>query len=187
MTARYEMDSFDYPNRVMVGSETYPPEIARNWSIISKLPSVIGDFTWTGCDYIGEAGVGVPAYKWGEGGFGVKFPCQLAYVGDIDITGFRRPLSYYREIVFGLRMEPYIAVQNPHHYEDNLIKTPWVLSDSASSWTWDIQEESPVRIEIYALGDEVALYLDNQLLEKKRIGTELAFVAYFDTKYILGS
>ena len=70
MTARYEMDGELYPNRVIVGSETYPPEIARNWDLVEKLSHVIGDFTWTGWDYIGEAGVGVPAYQWGEGGFG---------------------------------------------------------------------------------------------------------------------
>ena len=93
MSDRYELDAKEHPNRVIVGSETSPPEIARNWSLVKKLASVIGDFTWTGWDYIGEAGVGVPAYSWGEGGFGAQFPCQLAYCGDIDITGVRRPLS----------------------------------------------------------------------------------------------
>ena len=88
MTARYEPDARDYPNRVIVGSETYPPEIARNWEIITRQNNVIGDFTWTGWDYLGEAGVGVPAYAFGEGGFGAKFPCQLAFAGDLDITGF---------------------------------------------------------------------------------------------------
>lgn len=183
MTARYENDSQNYPNRVMVGSETYPPEIARNWRIIEKLPSVIGDFTWTGWDYIGEAGVGIPSYTFGEGGFEAQFPCQLAYVGDIDITGFRRPQSYYREIVFGLRKEPYIAIQNPHHYGDKLIKTPWVLSDTVSSWSWDINEGSSIRVEVYAPGDEVALYLNDQLIEKKAVGAVLGCVTYFETIY----
>jgi len=167
MSARYELDAKEHPNRVIVGSETYPPEIARNWSLVKKLDSVIGDFTWTGWDYIGEAGVGIPAYNWGEGGFGARFPCQLAYCGDIDITGVRRPLSYYREIVFGLREKPYIAVQKPEHYGKKLIKTPWVLSDSIRSWTWPGFEGHPIVVEVYAPGDEVALYLNDQLIEKK--------------------
>lgn len=150
MSARYELDAKEHPNRVIVGSETYPPEIARNWSLVKKLDSVIGDFTWTGWDYIGEAGVGIPAYNWGEGGFGARFPCQLAYCGDIDITGVRRPLSYYREIVFGLREKPYIAVQKPEHYGKKLIKTPWVLSDSIRSWTWPGFEGHPIVVEVYA-------------------------------------
>lgn len=166
MSARYELDAKEHPNRVIVGSETYPPEIARNWSLVKKLASVIGDFTWTGWDYIGEAGVGIPAYNWGEGGFGARFPCQLAYCGDIDITGVRRPLSYYREIVFGLREKPYIAVQKPEHYGKKLIKTPWVLSDSLRSWTWPGFEGHPIVVEVYAPGDEVALYINNQLIEK---------------------
>ena len=39
--------------------------------------------------------------------------------------GFRRPASYFREVVFGLRKDPYITVQNPHKFGQHLIKTPW--------------------------------------------------------------
>jgi hypothetical protein len=180
MAARYEPDSVNYPNRVMVGSETYPPDIDRNWRLVEKLPSVIGDFTWTGWDYIGEAGVGIPAYKFGEGGFGAGFPCQLAYCGDIDLTGFRRPLSYYREIVFGLRETPYIAVQDPHHYGENLIKTPWVMSDAISSWSWAGCEGEPVIVEIYAAADEVELFRNGRSLGKK---APEACKALFETVY----
>lgn len=183
MTARYEQDGKAYPNRVIVGSETYPPEIARNWELVERLPHVIGDFTWTGWDYIGEAGVGIPAYKWGEGGFGAAFPAQLAYPGDFDITGFRRPASYYREAVFGLRKKPYIAVQNPTHYGEFLIKTPWVISDAASSWNWDGMEGKPTIVEVYAQGDEVELLLNGTSLGKKAAGKEAGFRTLFETTY----
>lgn len=183
MTARYEQDGKTYPNRVIVGSETYPPEIARNWELVERLPHVIGDFTWTGWDYIGEAGVGIPAYKWGEGGFGAAFPAQLAYPGDFDITGFRRPASYYREAVFGLRKKPYIAVQNPTHYGEFLIKTPWVISDAAASWNWDGMEGKPVIVEVYAQGDEVELLLNGTSLGKKAAGKEAGFRTLFETTY----
>ncbi|MBQ9009578.1 MAG: DUF4982 domain-containing protein [Clostridia bacterium] len=168
MAARYEPDSVNYPNRVMVGSETYPPDIARNWALVEKLPAVIGDFTWTGWDYIGEAGVGIPAYEFGEGGFGAQYPCQLAYCGDLDLTGFRRPLSYYREIVFGLRQKPYIAVQNPYHFGEPLIKTPWVMSDAEGNWDWPDCEGEPVVIEVYAPGDEVELFLNGKSLGRRK-------------------
>lgn len=183
MTARYEQDGKAYPNRVIVGSETYPPEIARNWELVERLPHVIGDFTWTGWDYIGEAGVGIPAYKWGEGGFGAAFPAQLAYPGDFDITGFRRPASYYREAVFGLRKKPYIAVQNPTHYGEFLIKTPWVISDAATSWNWDGMEGKPAIVEVYAQGDEVELLLNGTSLGKKAAGKEAGFRTLFETTY----
>ena len=180
MTARYEPDSRRYPNRVMVGSETYPPEIARNWGEVMRLSCVIGDFTWTGWDYIGEAGVGIPAYHFGEGGFGAQFPCQLAYCGDIDLTGFRRPLSYYREIVFGLRKDPYIAVQNPAHYGETLIKTPWVMSDAKGSWDYAGYEGKPVVVEVYAPGDEAELLVNGRSLGKKPLE---GCRAIFETAY----
>ena len=184
MTARYEPDSVRYPNRVMVGSETYPPDIARNWALVEKLPSVIGAFTWTGWDYIGEAGVGIPAYRFGEGGFGAQYPCQLAYCGDLDLTGFRRPLSYYREIVFGLRRDPYIAVQDPAHYGETLIKTPWVMSDAHGSWDWPGFEGKPVVVEVYAPGDEAALYVNEKYVGRRPL---TGCRALFETAYEKGT
>lgn len=183
MTARYEGDGKKYPNRVIVGSETYPPEIARNWDLVEKLPYVIGDFTWTGWDYIGEAGVGIPAYNWGEGGFGASFPAQLAYAGDIDITGYRRPASYYREAVFGLNKKPYIAVQNPNHYGDFLIKTPWVISDSTASWNWSGMEGKPCVVEVYSHADEVELLANGKSVGRKVSGKGGGYRTLFETVY----
>lgn len=187
MTARYEPDAVNYPHRVVVGSETYPPHIPRNWALVKKLPCVVGDFTWTGWDYIGEAGVGIPAYQFGEGGFGARFPSQLAYCGDIDITGFRRPASYFREIVFGLRRDPYIAVQDPAHYGKHLIKTPWVISDSHSSWTWSGFEGKPIVVELYSPGTEVELFQDGVSLGRKSAGEAAGFITHFETTYRPGT
>lgn len=186
MSARYEKDICMHPNRIIVGSETYPPEIASNWKLVLNYPNIIGDFTWTGWDYLGEAGVAIPAYQPGIGGFGAPYPSQLAYVGDIDITGFRRPLSYYREIVFGQRQKPYIAVRNPYHSSGDLLKTPWMMSDTQSSWTWNIEEAQMVTVEVYAPGDELELYLNDKLIERKKIGNELDYVTIFNLPYSKG-
>ncbi len=187
MTGRYERDVAERPQRVIVGSETYPPEIARNWGIITQHPQLIGDFTWTGWDYMGEAGGGVPAYSFGEGGFGAAFPCQLAYVGDLDITGFRRPASYYREIVFGLRKDPYIAVENPYRYGQKLFKTPWLLSDARNSWNYPGMENKPVCVEVYAPGEEVELFLNGVSLGRAPAGPDAGFQAKFETVYTPGA
>ena len=187
MTARYENDVKTYPNRVIVGSETYPPEIARNWELVESLPQVIGDFTWTGWDYIGEAGVGIPAYKWGEGGLGAAYPAQFAFCGDFDITGFRRSASYYREVVFGLTDKPYIAVQNPRHYGEKLIKTPWVISDASACWNYEEMEGKPVIVEVYSNGDEVELLLNNRIIDRKAAGKKVGFRTLFETIYEEGN
>ena len=186
MSARYEKDGTDYPNRVIVGSETYPSEIAGNWKKVKENPHVIGDFTWTGWDYIGEAGIGIPGYQPGEGGTGALFPAQLAYCGDIDITGFRRPASYLREIVFGLRKEPYIAVQNPCHYGKTVIKTPWVISDTVSSWNYPGWEGKPAIVEVYSPGDEVELIVNGHNYGKHPAGESADYRTLFETVYMPG-
>ncbi|MDO4648495.1 MAG: glycoside hydrolase family 2 TIM barrel-domain containing protein [Eubacteriales bacterium] len=187
MTERYESDVHAYPDRIIVGSETYPPQIAENWSYVEKYPAIIGDFTWTGWDYIGEAGVGVPGYAFGEGGFGAKFPCQLAYIGDLDITGFRRPMSYYREIAFGLRTAPYIAVQRPEHYGKFLMKTPWVMSDTIASWTFDEAfEGKPIVVEVYAGGDETELFVNGKSVGRKNTHQDFLNRFVFETDYHAG-
>lgn len=187
MTARYALDAKNTPNRIMVGSETYPPEIVTNWREVEKFPQVIGDFTWTGWDYLGEAGVGIPAYNWGEGGFGAQFPAKLAYTGDIDITGFRRPLSYYRQIAFGMRKAPYIAVQSPAHYGQNLIKTPWVMSDAISSWTFAGYENKSVVVEVYSDGEEVELFCNDKSLGRKTVEEQDKNRVVFETVYEPGT
>ncbi len=187
MTARYEPDAVNYPNRVIVGSETYPPEIARNWAIIRRCGNVIGDFTWTGWDYLGEAGVGIPAYEPGEGGFGARFPAQLAYVGDFDITGFRRPASYFREIVFGLRKDPYIVVHDPARQGQTLRKTPWVISDSIASWSHHGFEGKTVTVELYSTGDEIELILNGKSLGRKAAGEAVGFITTYEVVYTPGT
>lgn len=187
MTARYEMDHKAYPNRVIVGSETYPPEIARNWALVKKLPHVIGDFTWTGWDYIGEAGIGIVGYQPGEGGLGAQYPCQLAYCGDMDLTGWRRPTSYYREIVFGLRKKPYITVQNPYKYGMKGQKTVWVISDNQPFWDYPGREGKPVVVEVYAPGEEVELFCNGKSLGKKVSGAEAGYRILYETVYEPGT
>lgn len=186
MTARYEPDGKNYPNRVIVGSETYPPEIAGNWKLVKKHPYLIGDFTWTGWDYLGEAGIGIPGYAEGEGGFGARFPAQLAFCGDLDITGWRRPVSYYREIVFGRRKTPYLAVQNPYGYGKKLWKTPWVMSDAVSSWSWAGYEGRPIVVEVYSCGNEVELLVNGKTLGRKPAGESEGFRTLYETTYSPG-
>jgi beta-galactosidase/beta-glucuronidase len=92
MEARYELDRKLFPRRVIVGSETFPGKIDRLWRLVQDNPHVIGDFTWTGWDYLGEAGVGRVSFADDPtaGQFGAPYPWLLAHVGDLDITGHRR-------------------------------------------------------------------------------------------------
>jgi len=187
MDNRYLMDRSLFPNRVICGSETFPRDIAGNWKLVKENGHVIGDFTWTGWDYLGEAGIGKVSYEGDDpGAFMGNYPWRAAFCGDIDITGNRRPASYYREIVFGLRKEPYIAVQRPQHYGKQPIHTPWSWSDSISSWSFEGYEGKPVKVEVYADAEEVELLINDKSIGKAGAGEENAFKAEFDTVYTPG-
>jgi beta-galactosidase len=187
MDPRYEGDRTRYPNRVICGSETFPPDIASNWEQVEKLSHVIGDFTWTGWDYLGEVGLGKIVYNAAElGMLSGEYPWIAAWCGDIDITGFRRPMSYYREIVWGLRKEPYVAVLKPEHYGQNPIPSPWAWSDSVSSWTWPGYEGKPVQVEVYSGAEEVTLFLNGKEIGRAPAGKARRFKAVFDTVYQSG-
>ena len=44
-----------HPHKAVLGTETYPADIVRLWRIVEENPHMIGDFTWAGYDYLGEA------------------------------------------------------------------------------------------------------------------------------------
>lgn len=167
MMSRYAVDQRDYPDRVLLGSETFPPEIDLLWEKVKQIPQLIGDFTWTGWDYIGEAGVGHTNYA-GKSEFSVPYPGYLAYCGDIDVTGYRRPISYLREIVFGLRKEPYISVQHPKYYDLPAKTTTWAEPETIESWTFAGYEGKNIKVKVYADAEEVLLYINGKEAGRKK-------------------
>jgi beta-galactosidase len=187
MDSRYESDKTLYPNRIICGSETFPKDIAANWKLVEENSHVIGDFTWTGWDYLGEAGIGKIDYSGKKTRrFDGEYPWHIAYCGDIDITGDRRPASYYREIVWGLRRDPYIAVEKPDRFGLPARPSPWSWSDTIGSWTWPGWEGKPVKVEVYSGADEVELRLNGNPLGRAAAGKKAAFKAVFTVVYSPG-
>jgi beta-galactosidase len=188
MESRLGTDGELYPHRVIVGSETHPAAIDRGWAAVRRHPHVIGDFTWTGWDYLGEAGIGRTAYSRpgdvpGPPSFLGEYPWRTAWCGDLDITGHRRPQSYYREIVFGLRADPYIAVQRPEHHGDVAAGTPWSWTDVVSTWSWPGHEGDPVTVEVYADADEVELVVNGRAVGRRPSGAAHRYRSAFETTY----
>ena len=92
----YEPDHKRKPERIMCGTESFPLEAFENWMAVMDHPWVIGDFVWTGFDYIGEASIGWRGYPQDKN----FYPWNLAFCGDIDICGWKRPQSYYRDVLW---------------------------------------------------------------------------------------
>ena len=187
--ARYALDPDEFPDRISVGSETSRLPIARNWATILRSPQVIGDFCWTGWDYLGEVGVGRvrPATAAGLAGFLGPFPYLTAEAGDIDITGVRRPASYFRETVFGLRDTPYIAVQKPSLFGVELAVNSFGWRGLEGRWTWPGDEGHPVTIEVYSSADEVELLVNGRSAGRAAAGAPAGYIAEFTATYEPGT
>jgi beta-galactosidase len=180
-TFRYEADAGEYSHRVLLGAECYPGALYENWKLCEKLPQLIGDFGWAAWDYLGEAGVGQNRY--GEAlGYDLygAYPWRSAGCGDFDLIGDRRPVSYWRQIVWGLRKEPYIAVQDPAHYGEKQSPTRWGWSDALRSWNYRGAEGNPIVVEVYSDADEVELLVNGHSVGKQRT---VRCKALFDTVY----
>lgn len=182
LTGRHALEHELNPNRVVLGTETFPGDIVRLWDVVKNNSHVIGDMTWTGYDYLGEAGCGVFYYD-GTMNFSSHWPDRLAYIGDIDLIGYRRPISYLREIVYGLRKEPYLAVERVDRYGQPHSQTPWMFKDNIASWTWHGFEGKPANVDIYSVSDEVELFLNGESLGKKPAGEANDYTATFEVNY----
>lgn len=168
MTGRYYEDPQKYPDRVVVGSETYPKQIGESWPLIMKNPCLLGDFTWTGYDYMGEVG---------------PYPSLINGGGDVSASGVRRPMSYYREIVYGLRTQPYLAVRSPEATGTPREFGPWMFTDAQPLWKYEGKEGSVVSVEVYSAGDEVELFVNGESAGRKANGSEIACYAAFEVPY----
>lgn len=185
MDSRYESDSVTYPNRIMCGTETFVPSIYKNWKLVKKLPNVIGDFCWTGWDYMGEPSTGLVKYEAPpmEYGMGLPFPALNSQVGEFTITGNKRTCAYYHEVVIGNRNVPFIAVYRPEHYHEKEILSPWSFGDTVCSYSYEGFEGKPIKAEIYSDAGEVELFLNGKSLGRKTITDEDKMVALYDFIY----
>ena len=186
LSGRYELEHELHPAKTVLGTETYPADIENLWKLVETYPHVIGDFTWTGYDYIGEAGVGIFHYD-GNANFTSIYPERLGYIGDIDLIGNRRPISYFREIVYGLTDKPYIVVERLEHAGQTAGKTAWMFKDNISSWTWKGFEGTTANVDVYSSGDEVELFLNDKSLGRKPAGRENHFTASYEVPYEPGT
>ncbi len=167
----YEKEHEDDPNRIFCGSETNPPDLDKNWELVEKNSYLIGDFAWTAWDYIGEPGIGRISEESGILNVYAQYPWILAYCGDFDLTGYRRPISYWRETVWGGRAhKPYISVHRPENVNKKLHVSQWSWTDSIHSWTWPGMEGKMTFVEVYSDAEEVELLINGCSCGKQTVG-----------------
>lgn len=180
---KYESDHAAYPDRIIYGSESYPPKAHLNWNLVEKYPYIIGDFVWTAIDYIGEAGLG-HTLELNEGEHDAQFmgwPWYNAWCGDIDFCGDKKPQSYYRDILWNER-EISMAVRRPVASGKKEIVNGWGWTDELLHWNWKGLEGQNMRVNVYSRSPNVRLYLNGKLIGEKETGKE-NYTATFEVPY----
>ncbi len=191
MIFKHASDHERDPKRIIWQTESYPRDAFSNWAVTHDFPYVVGDIVWTGLDYLGESAIGRyyyegerPGEHWFDGGFP---EWHGAYCGDVDITGWRKPISHYREMLWHKDTPLYMAVKEPDGYHGEIKTTMWSVWPTWESWTWPGWEGKPVEVEVYTRQPEVKLYLDDQLIGTKHVNRDTEFKAVFSVPYKAGT
>ena len=169
---RYALDREVHPERVIVGSETMITNLHRNWELVKTLPNVIGDFCWTGWDYIGETGAG--AWRYGVSSrFAQPYPWLLGNFGAIDILGNPEGEAFLAKTVYsGEPMEPYICVRPVR--EDIPFRSSWRRTNSIPSWSWKGSEGISATVEVITNAPKAELIANGKSLGIKETEGNIA-------------
>ena len=162
----YETDHERVPERVMIGTESYPLEAFASWMDVMDHPFVIGDFVWTAFDYIGEASIGWRGYLQKQD----FFPWNLAYCGDMDICGWKRAQSYYRDVLWKEdQLSVWVTPPQPS-FETNPERqswSKWHWSDAVDDWNWKGYEGRTMEVNVYSSCEQVELFLNGKSFRAK--------------------
>ena len=182
----YTQDHNRVPDRIMAGTESYPLEALSSWMEVVDHPYVIGDFVWTAFDYMGEASIGWRGY-WQKQDF---FPWNLAFCGDIDICGWKRPQSYYRDALWKEnQLSIWITPPKPS-FELNPERQPWSKwhwLDVVDDWNWKGNEGNSMEVNVYSSCEQVELFLNGKSLGKKPVSRSTKFIASWQVSYQPGT
>jgi beta-galactosidase len=185
----YTSEHARIPARVMFGSESFPKDAFNYWKAVEDYSYVIGDFVWTGYDYLGEASIGWTGYApswWGLG----PYPWHLAYCGDIDACGYKRPAAYYRGVLWNTGQNKVCAfVKSPTPSlpnQDLSWNRQWVYPDIHPSWTWPGYEGASLEVTVYSECEQVELFLNDVSLGTKATSGANKCTATWNVTYAPG-
>ena len=191
MIHKHASDHQRDPKRVILQTESYPRDAFQNWALVHDYPYIIGDIVWTGLDYLGEAGIGRyyyegerPGEHYADGG---QPDWHGAYCGDVDITGWRKPISHYREMLWKDSNDLYMAVKEPDGYHGKILETRWSVWPTWESWNWPQWEGKPIDVEVYTKEPEVTLYLNDKPIGTKAVSQATEYKAVFTVPYKVGT
>lgn len=180
---RYKKDLKKYPNRLILGSETFCNDASSFYKLAQKEPRIIGDFVWAGMDYLGEVGIGA----WEYSDYADNFDKGLGWIsagsGRIDLTGKPLGEAEYTKVSFGLNSNPVIAVRPVNHTNDKHSPSAWKMTNAMTSWSWNGCDGNDANVEVYTDCYKVTLLINGVKIGTKKIKNCRTM---FKTKYQSG-
>lgn len=179
---RYKRDVKKHPDRVIIGSETFCSDAYKFYEFAQNHPALIGDFVWTGIDYLGEVGLGaweylnyVPDFSHGPGWI-------AGGSGRLDITGRAQGEMAYTRVAFGLddiaiAVMPVDTATQPHS------PASWRMTNAQTTWSWNGCDGNETKVEVYARAHKVELLINGKSVGAKKPKNGRAI---FKTKYYSG-
>ncbi|HAQ19163.1 MAG TPA: glycoside hydrolase family 2 [Prolixibacteraceae bacterium] len=181
----FKNDHQRVPSRIMIQTESFPLEAFQSWMDVTDYPWLLGDFVWTAFDYIGEASIGWRGYYQNQD----FFPWNLAFCGDIDICGWKRPQSFYRDALWKENQLSLFVKPPKPTFEENSNReswSKWHWLDAVADWNWNGYENTSLEVSAYSSCDEVELFLNNKSLGRKKTDRSTEFKAIWNVPYQSG-
>lgn len=192
---RFETEHKKHPQKTYMATEYFPPAALENWEQAEKFPFVLGGFSWTAMDYIGEAAIGGPfllpdsipaknAMYAGLGTMANAWPVYASNCGDLDLIGNRKAASYYQNVVW--RNTPIeMLVRRPIPDGMQEVQSPWGFPNELKSWTWPGQEGRKMQIHVYTRSKQVRLELNGKMIAEQNV-PDGSITATFEVPYQAG-
>jgi beta-galactosidase len=145
---RYAADHKKYPDRILYGSENGMSLDA--WNAVTDNDFVMGQFLWTGFEYLGEAG---------------QFPNRHSTSGIIDLAGGKKPEFYFRQSQWADTPMVFIGTTN----RLNITGPISLWAHKRVEPLWNYQEGELISINAFTNCEEVELFLNGKSLGKKKM------------------
>ena len=182
---RYKHDLKKYPQRLILGSETFCNDAYKFRELAKQEPRLVGDFVWAGMDYLGEVMVG----SWEYADYAETFDGGLGWVsagsGRIDLTGKPLGEALYTRVALEVDNGPYIAVCPVNHTGDRHSPSAWKMTNAMPSWSWTGCEGKKANVEVYARAARVELVLNGRTVGSKTLKNDC--LARFSIPYESGT
>ena len=182
---RYKHDLKKYPQRLILGSETFCNDAYKFRELAKQEPRLVGDFVWAGMDYLGEVMVG----SWEYADYAETFDGGPGWVsagsGRIDLTGKPLGEALYTRVALEADNGPYIAVCPVNHTGDRHSPSAWKMTNAMPSWSWTGCEGCKANVEVYARAARVELVLNGHTVGSKTLKNDC--LARFSIPYESGT